>query len=118
SGDGSNNIAIGTKSNASGNGSQNTAVGANSVATGNNSSAFGAGAQAAFVNSAAFGSGAIVTRANQQVFGTATNTYTMPGIASGASQSTQSGPTQFVTTDAAGNLGVASSAGLGLGSAS
>ena len=113
---GSSNVAIGDHADAHGDGTKNTAVGANSVATGNSSSAFGSGASAAFVNSAAFGAGATVTRANQQVFGTATNTYTLPGVASAASAAAQSGPTQFVTSDASGNLATTSFASLGLGS--
>jgi len=117
SGAGSSNVAIGDRANASGANAKNTAVGANSVATGNNSSAFGSGASASFINSAAFGNGAIATRANQQVLGTATNTYTLPGVASAASKAAQSGPTQFVTTDATGNL-EPRQLRLGLGSAS
>ena len=37
-------------------------------------------------------------------FGTATNTYTAGGITSAASLAAQTGPTQFVTSDANGNL--------------
>jgi hypothetical protein len=48
------------------------------------------------------------------VFGTASNTYTMGGIASAASKAAQSGPTQLVTSDAGGNLATTSLAGLGL----
>jgi hypothetical protein len=44
------------------------------------------------------------TRANQVSIGTATNTYTLSGIASAASLSAQTGPVSFVTTDANGNL--------------
>ncbi len=51
------------------------------------------------------------------MFGTATNTYTMAGIASGASRASQVGPTQIVTSDAGGNLATSSLAGLGLASA-
>src|SRR5262249_43793090 len=51
---------------------------------------------------------------NQQVFGTATNTYTMPGIASAVSKATQTGPLQIVTSDASGNLATGSAASLGL----
>jgi hypothetical protein len=40
-------------------------------------------------------------------FGTTSNTYRMSGIASAASLAAQSGPTSFVTSDAAGNLAVA-----------
>jgi autotransporter adhesin len=116
SGDGGSNIAIGASANANGAGSNNTAVGASSVATGANSSAFGNGASAGFANSAAIGNGATATRANQQVFGTASNTYTMGGITSGASAAAQSGPTQIVTSDAGGNLATTTLAGLGLAS--
>src|SRR5262249_33018429 len=76
-------------------------------ATGNNSSAFGAGASAPFINSAAFGAGAVATRANQVVVGTTTNTYTLPGVVSSASNSAQSGTTEVLTADSAGNLGTA-----------
>jgi hypothetical protein len=116
SGDGGSNVAIGSRAKASGGGDKNTAVGANAAATGTNSSAFGQGATANFVNSAAFGSGATVTRANQQVFGTNTNTYTVPGLTSAASNAAQSGPTQFVTTDASGNLGTLPLSSLGVAS--
>ena len=37
-------------------------------------------------------------------FGTAASTYTMAGVNSGASTAAQSGPTEFVTADANGNL--------------
>jgi trimeric autotransporter adhesin len=36
--------------------------------------------------------------------GTAANTYTLPGLASAASLAAQVGPTNFITTDANGNL--------------
>jgi hypothetical protein len=50
----------------------------------------------------------VTTRANQVMIGTASTTYTMPGINSAASLAAQSGPTKFVTADAAGNLAIAS----------
>ncbi|MFM2174914.1 MAG: hypothetical protein RLZZ54_2841 [Cyanobacteriota bacterium] len=56
----------------------------------------------------ALGSGATVTRANQIVVGTASNSYTLPGLASGGSfvgTTNQSGEIQFVTVDSTGNLG-------------
>ena len=87
--------ASGVKSLASG--FMANASGAHATAVGNNTTA-------AFSNSAAFGNGATATRADQQVFGTASNTYTTPGITSGASLGAQAGPLQLVTTDAAGNL--------------
>ena len=46
------------------------------------------------------------TRNNQVLVGLAANTYTLPGITSAASLAAQTGATQFVTTDAAGNLAV------------
>jgi hypothetical protein len=52
----------------------------------------------------AIGAGATSTRANQVVLGTSTSTYTTPGITSSASRAAQSGPTEFVTSDANGNL--------------
>ena len=111
-----NAIAVGNASSASANnaaafgsgaaasGTNATAVGYLASASGANSSAFGNGASASFANSAAFGAGATTTRANQQVFGTVNNTITAPGITSDASRAAQSGPVEFVTTDAAGNL--------------
>ena len=41
------------------------------------------------------------------MFGTAASLYAAPGITSAASRAAQSGPTQFVTSDAAGNLATA-----------
>jgi hypothetical protein len=110
---GGSNIAIGFNANASGVQTTNLAIGTNATAS-NNSVAYGTGASATFSNSAAFGNGAIATRANQQVFGTSANTYTLAGVASSASRAAQSGPTQFVTTDASGNLAAASASDLGL----
>ncbi len=54
----------------------------------------------------AIGAGAVATLTNQMVFGTASTTYTAPGIASATSLARQTGPTTFVTSDAAGNLAV------------
>ena len=92
-----------------GNASQVGAAGLNAMALGNATSAN-------FANSAAIGNGATVTRANQQVFGTATNTYTMSGITSAASRAAQSGPTQIVTADTAGNLATTTLGALGVAS--
>ena len=50
------------------------------------------------------------------MFGTATNTYTMAGIASAASAAAQSGARQIVTSDSAGNLATTTLAGLGVAS--
>ncbi len=99
---GTNSTAVGEGNTASG--VNSVAIGAGNVASGASAIAIGAGSTAAFANSAAFGVGATATRANQQVFGTATSTYTMPGITSAASAAAQAGPTNFVTSDAAGNL--------------
>jgi hypothetical protein len=97
--------AIGQASNAIAAGA--TAVGQGSTASGINATAIGTGATAAFANSAAFGAGATATAPNQIAVGTASNTYKMPGITSAASLAAQSGPTQVVTTDAAGHLAAA-----------
>ena len=85
-------------------GGRSTAIGDGSSATGDRSTAFGAGSSAGFLSSTAIGSGAATTRDNQMVFGTSTNTYTASGINSAASLAAQTGPTRFVTSDAAGNL--------------
>ena len=106
-------VAVGAASSAANGGA---AYGDYAVATGTNATAVGYGSQAAFANAAAFGNGAAATRANQQVFGTASNTYTMSGIASAESRGAQSGPTQIVTSDVGGNLATASLADLGLAS--
>jgi hypothetical protein len=97
--------AVGNLAVASGNNS--SAFGANSVAAGANATAIGFGASAAFAGSTAIGAGAVTTAPNQMVFGTASNTYVAPGITSAASLAAQSGPTSFVTTDAAGHLATA-----------
>jgi autotransporter adhesin len=97
-----NTTATGANSKASGQGS--TAAGAFATAGGQSSTAVGFNSSATASNSAAFGAGAKATQANQMVFGTASNTYTAPGITSGASAAAQSGPLQIVTSDANGNL--------------
>lgn len=104
SGDGSTNIAIGANATASGNQSSSMAIGTGATASGTNAIAVGTSANAAHANAAAFGNGAATTRTNQQVFGTASNTYTLSGLASAASKAAQSGATHFVTSDAQGNL--------------
>ncbi|HZE53253.1 MAG TPA: YadA-like family protein [Bradyrhizobium sp.] len=118
SGAGSQNIAIGANADARGDGTNNVAIGTAATATGANSSALGTGAQATFDNSTAIGNGATATRANQQMFGTASNTYTMAGIATAASRAAQVGPTSIVTSDNAGNLATRSLADLGFASQS
>jgi autotransporter adhesin len=76
----------------------------NAVATGGDATAIGYGSQASYSNSTAIGGGAATTRAGQVMIGTTNNTYTMPGVTSTASRQAQSGPTQVLTTDAAGNI--------------
>jgi hypothetical protein len=83
------------------------AFGDNSVATGTSSAALGPGANATFTNSTAIGTGATTTRANQVAVGTGTSTYTLAGVSSAASLSSQTGAVRFVTADAAGNLATA-----------
>jgi hypothetical protein len=101
------NTAIGNNSNnftGSFQPNQTTALGANTIASANTATALGFAANALHAGSTAIGSGATTTRANQVMVGTVSDTYTMPGINSAASSAAQSGPTQFVTTDANGNL--------------
>jgi autotransporter adhesin len=82
----------------------NTSGLANAVATGADATAIGYGSRASYSNSTAIGRGASTTRAGQVMIGTTTNTYTMPGVTSSASRAAQTGPTQVLTTDAAGNI--------------
>jgi hypothetical protein len=81
-----------------------SAYGDHTTATGFHSTAVGYGATATPSNSAAFGNGAVATLADQQVFGTASNTYTMPGITSTASEDRLIGRKELVETDLFGNL--------------
>jgi hypothetical protein len=92
-------------------GDATTAIGQGSTAGATGASAIGQGATANFANSTAIGVGATTTAANQMSFGTLSNTYRMSGITSAASLAAQSGPTQVVTTDAAGHLAAASFSG-------
>jgi trimeric autotransporter adhesin len=113
-GDGS--TALGFVAGATGSGS--TAIGAAASAAGNSSVALGNGAGANQANAIAIGANVKTTRAGQVAIGNAGNTYTLAGIASQASAAAQSGPTNFVTTDANGNLaasayGPSTIAGLG-----
>ncbi|MDE1158314.1 MAG: hypothetical protein PW791_08550 [Neorhizobium sp.] len=85
----------------------NTSGLADAEATGADATAVGYGASANNANSTAIGTGAQTTRDNQIVVGTASNTYTMPGVTSAASRAAQSGATQVLTTDAAGNIATA-----------
>ena len=48
------------------------------------------------------------------MFGTATDTYTMPGVTSGASKAAQAVPTHIVTTNPTGDLAAHTPAELGL----
>jgi hypothetical protein len=117
SGDDSRNIAIGAFANASGDLGNNVTIGGNAQAIGgtfSGSTAIGSSTRANFDNAAAFGAGAQATRANQQMFGTASNTYTMAGITSGASRAAQGAPTHIVTSNAGGDLAGYTFAELGL----
>jgi autotransporter adhesin len=83
-----------------------SAFGQGAMVAGVNATAVGTGASAPFDNSSAIGAGAVTHAPNQMVFGTATNTYQTPGITSAASLAAQTGPTNFVTSDATGHLAV------------
>lgn len=80
------------------------AAGYGARADGARATAIGTQAQASGEESVAIGAGAVATRPRQVAIGTAASTYSLPGLTSMASRSAQSGPTQVVTTDAAGNL--------------
>lgn len=80
------------------------AAGYGARADGARATAIGTQAQALGEESIAIGAGATATRPRQVAIGTAASTYSLPGLTSGASRAAQSGPTQVVTTDAAGNL--------------
>jgi hypothetical protein len=119
---GSGNIVVGANSSAFGTGNvvngagsyairdPNTITGNNSFALGNNTItadnavAIGSGNTLAQNNTVAIGQGVTTSRADQVAIGTAANTYTLPGLASAASLAAQVGPTNFITTDANGNL--------------
>lgn len=81
-----------------------TAVGAGAAANASNALALGSGAKANLDNSIAIGQGIVTDRTNQVKLGSATNTYTLSGVASDASRAEQVGVTHLVTTDGAGNL--------------
>jgi autotransporter adhesin len=83
------------------------ALGNLAVANGAGAVAIGDGAQATGDNSIALGAGSIASRPNQIVLGSAATTYSAPGLGSQASRAAQSGSTQFVTSDAFGNLSIA-----------
>ena len=74
------------------------------MASGASALAIGDGAQATGVSSIAIGQGVVASQTNQVVLGTSSHTYTAPGITSALSKSRQSGPLEFVTSDANGNL--------------
>jgi hypothetical protein len=95
-----------------------TALGTEANAAGDGSIAIGRSASATQANTIAIGPGAQTTRTNQVAIGNGSNTYTLGGITSAQSAAAQNGATQFVTTDAAGNLatsgyGPSTIAGLG-----
>jgi len=120
---GNNNVAFGSGAGRAVAGSNNVAIGNGAGSGGvfpavvplnvSDTVAIGNAATARAEGAVAIGSGAQATRANQFALGTAANTYTAAGITSAASRAAQSGPTQFVTTDASGNLAAASVADLG-----
>lgn len=85
-------------------GSDAMTAGYGARADGARATAIGTQAQASGEESVAIGAGAIAARPRQVAIGTAASTYSLPGLASAASRAAQSGPTQVVTTDAAGNL--------------
>lgn len=85
-------------------GSDAMAAGYGARADGVRATAIGTQAQASGEESVAIGAGAVASRPRQVAIGTAASTYSLPGLTSGASRAAQSGPTQVVTTDAAGNL--------------
>lgn len=80
------------------------AAGYGARADGARGTAIGTQARASGEESVAIGAGAVASRPRQVAIGTAASTYTLPGLTSAASRAAQSGPTQVVTTDAAGNL--------------
>lgn len=80
------------------------AAGFGARADGARATAIGTQAQASGEESVAIGAGAVASRRRQVALGTAASTYSLPGLTSAASRAAQSGPTQVVTTDAAGNL--------------
>lgn len=80
------------------------AAGFGARADGVRATAIGTQAQASGEESVAIGAGAVASRPRQVAIGTAASTYSLPGLTSTASRAAQSGPTQVVTTDAAGNL--------------
>ena len=91
------------------------AVGQGAQVLADNGSAYGAGAIVGTGHTnAAFGAGATTTLANQQTFGTASNTYTMSGITSGASKTVQGAPSHLVTSNVGGDLAAHTFAELGL----
>lgn len=67
-------------------GDNTLALGGGSKATADNATAVGTNAQATHAGSTAIGAGATSERANQMVYGTGTNTHTMKGTTSTASQ--------------------------------
>lgn len=95
-------VAGGHGAAASGNGA--TAMGTGANAAGDGSVALGRNASATQAGSVAIGTGARTSRAGQVALGSGQSTYTMAGIASSASRAAQNGATEFITTDAAGNL--------------
>jgi hypothetical protein len=93
-----------------------TALGQGAQATANNATALGQGSSATHTNAIALGQGVQTARANQVAIGNSANTTTVAGITSQASRTAQSGATEIVTSDGAGNLatdGGATAASIG-----
>jgi hypothetical protein len=98
-------------------GNASSAIGQSALAIGNMARANGAGAiavgefaSASGTNSIALGAGATADQPNEIALGTVGSTYSAPGLTGASSRASQSGATQFVTTDSAANL---SAAGFG-----
>jgi autotransporter adhesin len=95
-------VAIGADNRATGLGA--VAIGADSVAEGRSAIALGSNARATAAGAVAIGENAVADRPGQVALGSTGSTYTLAGIGSAASRAAQSGPLNYVTSDAAGNL--------------
>ena len=81
-----------------------TVVGQSATSLANDATAIGQAATANYEGSTAIGQGVSTVRANQVAIGSEDNTYTFSGVTSDASRAARVGPTQVLTTDAAGNI--------------
>lgn len=95
-------VAFGYESRAYG--SYSSAIGSRAETNAHNATAVGRMTFANHENSTAIGYNATTTSANQMMFGSSSAIYAMPGLTSNASKAAQNGATQFITTDANGNL--------------